>query len=199
MCHLVETIKIIDGIPQNLYWHKNRLEKSFLKIFKSESKIKINECLSIPDQYKKGIIKARFLYNENSFACEFSNYASSKISSIKIVLDNQIDYSFKFADRKSINKLLLLKDDCDDILIIKNGRVTDTSIANIVFYDRKRWITPSQPLLEGTCRARLLSEGRIEVDEVMVNDIKLFSQFKLINAMNEFDSQESYDIKIIKE
>ncbi len=199
MYHLVETIKIIDGIPQSLYWHQNRLEKSFLKLFKSESKIKIDECLSIPDQYKTGIVKARFLYNENSFACEFSNYASPKISSIKIVVDNQIDYSFKYADRKSINKLLLLKDDCDDILIIKNKRITDTSIANIVFYNGNRWITPSQPLLEGTCRARLLSEGGIEVDEIMMNDIKLFSQFKLINAMNEFDSQESYEIKIIKE
>lgn len=92
-----------------------------------------------------------------------------------------------------------MKDDCDDILIIKNKRITDTSIANIVFYNGNRWITPSQPLLEGTCRARLLSEGGIEVDEIMMNDIKLFSQFKLINAMNEFDSQESYEIKIIKE
>ncbi len=198
MFPLVETIKIFNGIPQNLYWHQLRLDNSFQKLFGMKSKLKISECLLIPDNYKKGLVKARFLYNKESFNCEFTNYTMPRINSIKLVTDDEIEYSLKFTDRDNINKLLLLKEDCDDILIIKNGRVTDTSTANIVFYDGNNWITPAKPLLKGTSRERLLHEGKIIAKEIMTDDISSFSHFKLINAMNDFDLQTNLDVSIIK-
>lgn len=198
MYPLVETIKIKDGVPQNLLWHQKRFEKSYLKLFGMKSKLKISECLSIPIQYKKGLVKARFLYSKQSSTCEFANYKSQKVKSLKIVFDDSIDYSLKYTDRECINKLLLLKEDCDDILIIKNGRVTDTSTANIVFYDGNKWITPAKPLLKGTTRERLLHEGKIITKEIMIDNISSFSHFKLINAMNDFDLGINLDISIIK-
>ena len=66
-----------------------------------------------------------------------------------------MNYDLKYFDRKIFDDLKKnIK--ADDILIIKNGFITDTSIANILFFDGKKWITPKKPLLKGTVRERLL-------------------------------------------
>ena len=106
MYPLVETIKVIDGAPQNLFWHQKRFEFSFKKLFKIESKIKIEETLSIPDEFKRGIVKARFLYNQKSFTTEFKSYMPPVIKSLKLIENNNIDYPLKFTDRTSIQNML---------------------------------------------------------------------------------------------
>lgn len=85
------------------------------------------------------------------------------------------------------------KSECDDILIIKNGVVSDTSFANIIFFDGQRWVTPKIPLLEGTCRARLIANNTIISQEITLNDLKLFSKFMIINAMLDFDTQRAVE------
>jgi len=198
MYPLVETIRIIEGIPQNLFWHQGRFEHSYEKLFRTQPKLKVEEALLISREYKRGNVKARFLYNKDSHACNYSRSIPIKIKSLKLIVDNDIDYSLKYTDRKRIVNLLEMKDDCDDILIVKNRRVTDSSIANIVFYDGRAWYTPLLPLLRGTCRERLISEGKIIPEEIMIEDLGLFSKFKLINAMNDFEEQEDIDISEIK-
>ena len=37
----------------------------------------------------------------------------------------------------------------DEILITRNGLLTDTSIANIALFNGKEWHTPKHPLLKG--------------------------------------------------
>ena len=71
------------------------------------------------------------------------------------MIDNDdICYPYKYTDRDNINRLIELRGDCDDILIIKNGMVTDSSYANVVFRDLNgNWVTPSTFLLPGTIRA----------------------------------------------
>ena len=61
------------------------------------------------------------------------------------------------------DKLMELRGDKDDILIIKNGKVTDTSYANVVLSDKEgKCITPNSTyLLHGTRRASLLKSGKI--------------------------------------
>ena len=46
-------------------------------------------------------------------------------------------------------------------LIVKDGYLTDTSIANIALYDGYTWFTPAHPLLRGTKRAELLNKQLI--------------------------------------
>lgn len=198
MYRLVETIKIIDGVPQNLLWHQKRLKYSCNKLFGIKSEINLTEAISVPSEFKTGIIKARFLYNRNSFECKFSKYNSKIINSLKLIVNNEIDYSLKYTDRKEINSLFENRGNCDDILIIKNGRITDSSIANIVLYDGNSWITPSQPLLRGTCRERLISEGKIIPEEILTKDLELFTKFKLINALRDFEEKEGSDISAIR-
>lgn len=198
MYPLVETIKIIDGVPQNLFWHQKRYEHSYNSIFGQSSKLIIEQVLDIPDVFKSGMVKARFLYNKEDFKVELQNYIPLPVASLKLIEADEIDYSFKFTDRHSILTKFADRGDSDDILIIKKGKVTDTSIANIVFFDGERWFTPEFPLLRGTARKRLLSEKRILVKDIFLNDLSHFSHFRLINSMLEFDEQEMINISAVK-
>jgi 4-amino-4-deoxychorismate lyase len=100
-----------------------------------------------------------------------------------VIENNKIYYSLKFTDRSQINGLLKQKGDYDDILIVKNGFITDTSISNIVFYNGNEWTTPATPLLKGTCRDKLLKEGKIKEEIIKINDLHKLKSFCLINAM----------------
>ena len=48
------------------------------------------------------------------------------------------------SNRKNLEKLFLKKDDADDIIIVKNNFITDTSIANIALYNGGNWHTPNK-------------------------------------------------------
>ena len=83
-----------------------------------------------------------------------------------------------------------MKEKCDDILIVMNGLITDTSLSNLVFYNGATWVTPKKPLLKGTCRERLLEEGQITECDIHVNEINRFIGCKLINAMRLPEEEE---------
>ena len=77
---------------------------------------------------------------------------------------------------------------------MKNGLITDTSYANIVFWDGQNWLTPSTPLLAGTKRARLLHESKIKEAEIRVDDLIKYEKARIINALNDLDdSQDIYN------
>lgn len=198
MYPLVETIKILNGIPQNLIWHQKRFEHSYQSQFGKAPQIKLEKILVIPDQYTAGKIKARFLYNGESFMAEFQEYIPAKNRSLKIIYNDNIEYDHKFTDRSSITNMMKEKGDCDDILIVKKGKITDSSIANIVFFDGGKWLTPEFPLLKGTARERLLHEERIFLRDIKVENLRLFSHFRLINSMLDFNEQEMLEISCIK-
>jgi 4-amino-4-deoxychorismate lyase len=80
------------------------------------------------------------------------------IESLKLVEDNTISYRHKYSDRSHLLELMNMRGDCDDILIVKDGYITDTSFSNIVFFDGDKWVTPARPLLRGTMRESLLTK-----------------------------------------
>jgi len=198
MYRLVETIKIRDGIPQNLYWHQLRYEHSYKALFACTTDVKLAETITIPDQFKTGVVKARFIYDKDNFTMEFQGYIPQTVSLLRVIENNEIEYSLKYTNRHLIQQMLLGKGECDDILILKNGRITDSSIANIVLYDGENWVTPEYPLLKGTARARLLDEQKIILRDIYLIDVKSYTHFRLINSMLDFDEQEMIDINCIK-
>ena len=101
-------------------------------------------------------------------------------------MTSTLDYSYKYADRSALNALLEAHSHYDDILIEKEGFLTDTSIANIAFYDGSQWFTPKHPLLEGTMRTKLLDEGFLQIKEIRREDIPSYTQVALMNAMIGF-------------
>ncbi|MCF7833043.1 MAG: aminotransferase class IV family protein [Candidatus Marinimicrobia bacterium] len=185
MYPLLESIRIENGIVRNLSYHQRRLERTFLHVYGEPAPFRLEKLIKFPKDLSADKIKLRFLYNKTSFQYETEKYRSKNIKTLKIVEDDTIDYCCKKTDRRSIDRLMTSKGECDDILIVKNGFITDASSANIVFFDGKEWLTPDTPLLEGTCRARLLESGKIKEATIRVEQLPLYQSFCLINAMME--------------
>ena len=187
---LLETIKIEDGQVMNIEWHNRRCNKSRLELFDEKKLLNLEEFIEAP---QKGLYRCRILYDSKVNSVEYIPYTPKKIKSFKIVKSN-INYSYKYSDREELNKLL--DNAYDDIIIEKNGLLTDTTIANIAFYDGKQWSTPLNPLLEGTLREKLLSEEFLVLKNIKSEDIKNYSHFALMNAMIGFQIQKNINIKL---
>lgn len=135
----------------------------------------------------EGLYRCRLVYTPSDIAVTYHEYKKKDISSLKLIFNNDIEYSKKSVYRDDIDALFSQRDDADDILIIKNLLVCDTSIANIALYRAGMWMTPKTPLLKGTTRARLLEEGKIIEADIKVSELRTFSQVALLNAMIDFD------------
>lgn len=197
MFPLFETIKITDGKPQYLEWHQQRVNRSYAALFVKRNAPYLENLISVPEQFKRGTVKCRFYYNLATTNTEYAIYSPMKINSLKLIHENTIDYSLKFTDRNKLEELRKQKGNCDEILIVKNGRITDTSFTNIVFFNGTKWETPKSVLLKGTCRQRLLSEGKIAESDITVDDLTSYVSFRLINAMLSFEDAENISIKKI--
>ena len=197
MFRLVETIRIENGEPVNLFWHQKRMETSFRKLFKKRSGFSLDLFTIVPDEFQTGTVKLRFIYDDSNFLTEYSYYFPKSVRTLKLIERNTISYSHKFIDRKNIESLISKKENCDDILIVKQNFITDISFANIVFFDGSKWFTPSTPLLKGTCRERLLFEGEIFELAIKPGDLSHFQSFRIINSMVDLYQQESIDISNI--
>lgn len=183
MCQFVETICIENVKPRNLSYHVQRLNLTMRTFFPESKAIGEHELLTdIPNV--QGLQKARVVYDENGIAeCSFAPYTIRKINSIAIVEGNDISYSWKSTDRSALMRLREKAPDYDEVIIIKNGCVTDTSYTNLCFFDGKEWLTPDTPLLRGTMRQKLLDEGIIREARILKTDLHKFQSVSLINAM----------------
>lgn len=190
MSLLVETIKVVDGKFANLFYHEQRMIRSLEMLCGVEEDIILDDFLNELTVPKEGVFKCRIVYDEQTKEVEFIPYKIRPVTSLKIVENDRINYDFKYADRKQIDKLFEQRDGCDDILIVKKEEVTDTSYANIIFKRGSEWVTPWSPLLKGTMRQKLIEQNKIIPEKILLEDISSFQSFKLINAMLEFDSPE---------
>lgn len=183
MCLLLETIKIENGKPRNIFFHNLRMNNARAELFGCKDFIKLEDVIGIPALPKKGLYKCRVTYSAAVGKIEFLPYRKRNIGSLKIVVCNGIEYNYKYENRECINILLEQKENCGDILIVKNKNITDTSFSNVVFYNGKNWVTPSAPLLKGTKMEKLLSEKKISAVELKIKDLKHFKYAALVNSM----------------
>jgi 4-amino-4-deoxychorismate lyase len=190
MSLLLESIRLSDGEFQNLFYHERRMNRALKFLCGSSEQVDLEEFLNKLDRPKDGLYKCRMVYDDLIRDVEFIPYRVKAINSLRVVEHDRVSYEFKYADRKLLDRLYGLKKDCDDILIVKRGFVTDSSYSNIIFRKGRRWYTPWSPLLKGTMRSSLLERNIIHEEEIRVEDIKTFESFKLINAMLQFDSPE---------
>ena len=179
----LETIKAVDGEIFHLSFHQKRLES----VLRSLGSREFPSLLHLLNPPKKGLYRCRVLYTKDTVDVSYHPYLQREIHSLKLIYDDTIVYDKKYANRDMLNTLFSLKKEADDILIIKNGLVTDTSIANIAFFDGKKWLTPKTPLLEGVTRERLLEEKKIFKQDIQVEDLASFTKVALLNAMIDFD------------
>lgn len=190
MSRLVESIKFQDGKHYNLPYHEERMARSLCSLYGVDRRIDLSVYLDQHPRPDKGLYKCRLTYDHRSHEVTYVPYEPKSIKRVKAVIDDDISYAFKFQDRQSIDRLFQRRGDCDDVLIVKNGMVTDCSFSNIVFWNGEAWFTPSTPLLKGTMRQKLIDEKKIACREIRAQDIRSFQTFRIINAMLEFSSAE---------
>ena len=189
----VETIKIKGGEAQAIAYHQERLERTLRHFFPS-----LCNATSMPSLEKlvaptadMNFYKARVVYGEQGVKdITYAAYAMREIRSLQVVENDAITYDYKSTDRSSLNALVAQKGDCDEIIIVKHGLLTDTSFTNLAIYDGKHWITPKRPLLLGTKRAALLDKGIIQEADITLNDLRNAVKVSLFNAMIEFGERE---------
>jgi 4-amino-4-deoxychorismate lyase len=189
MCRLFETIRVIDGVPQHLLWHEARMNNARKEIWKSDVPFALGQVITVPPELSEGPVRCNILYGPDIHQVILKKYVKKNIRSLKLVRCNDIDYHLKYADRSMLEELLAFRGAADEIIVVKNGMITDTTLSNLIFYDGKNWVTPTNPLLKGTCRNRLLARGLLVEQVIRPGDLKKFTGCKLINALRDPDEE----------
>ncbi|NPA60156.1 MAG: branched-chain amino acid aminotransferase [Epsilonproteobacteria bacterium] len=192
----IETIKALDGEIYHIDYHQRRYEKTLNCYYKIDYKIhQLKDFLTPPID---GLYRCRVLYsNKEIVDVSYYKYKKRKFNKIKILIDNNINYKYKLANREELNKLYEMREDADDILIVQDGYIKDTSIANIALKKDETWYTPKHPLLAGVTRQRLIELGKLVEREIPIAKIQDYSQIALLNAMIDFDIITTENIKDI--
>ncbi|MCF2690835.1 aminotransferase class IV [Bacteroides fragilis] len=184
MCQCIETIHIGRGIIYNLDYHTNRMNRTRAVFWPEQPALELSKYLYPVSS--EGVMKCRVIYGREIEEITYTSYQIRPVHSLQIVYSDDIDYTYKSTDRSVINELFARRQEQDDILIVKNGLLTDTSIGNIALFDGNEWYTPKQPLLKGTRRASLLAMNLIKEKEITVERLFEYSQICLFNAMIDF-------------
>lgn len=198
MCLLFETICIQDGIPVNMEYHCRRMNFTRSSLFGIHEPLQLPGFNVLPDAMKRGIIKHKIFYKEEFIRAEYEIYHPRLVHSLKMIEADELDYSHKYADRNSLDCLFQQRGENDDVLIIKKGMVTDTSIANILFFDGSSWFTPDKPLLKGTQRQFILDRGMAKAVPIQSADIRNYSLAMVVNSMKPFNPAESFSTENIE-
>jgi 4-amino-4-deoxychorismate lyase len=194
MCQLVESLKLKDGVIRNLEYHQSRMNRSMNELFPDAEKIELAKAITIPENCKSGVYKVRVVYGSGVEKIEIEPYIFRTIKSLKVVRHESIDYHLKYTNRQILQELFAQRGNCDDIIIVKNGFVTDSFAANLLFFDGKKWFTPTTTLLKGTKRQLLLDQGIISEREIREEDIRSYQKVGLINAMIDFNEMQVINI-----
>jgi len=196
MCQLFETIRVISNRLVNLEYHNARVNDSRRTLFHSTDKWDLAELISLPELDTSVVYKCRFLYSQKVDYIEFLTYTPRIISNLYLVSVSELDYSFKYVNRDRIEKLRKSRTENpnEDILIVRDGCISDTSFSNIAFYDGAFWVTPDTPLLKGTKREHYLQNGTLTEKRITPDNLVQYQKARLINAM--LDLESGGDIRI---
>ncbi|ATW43969.1 aminotransferase class IV family protein [Glaesserella parasuis] len=194
MCQypLFETIAIIDGKVQNIFYHQQRMNNAFRYYFKQENNFVLSEIINIPEEYQKGLVRCRIDYNTKEYQVQFFHYVPKTIKTFQCVYVENFDYQFKYTDRLELEQLKQTA--CDEIILVNNGFISDCSIGNLLFLKQGKWYSPNHYLLKGTQLSHLLDEQKISLVDIPVEALFDYDQIMVINALNPFDLQRAVSI-----
>ncbi len=183
MYRFIESIRLENHRLQHLDWHTKRLNETRRHFFPSAPEVDLAETLVLPQNLDDGVYKCRIVYGEQIDDVTFQPYIPKLLRSLRLVTDNHAEYSYKFENRAMFELLLTQKGEADDILIVRDHCITDTSYSNVALFDGLHWYTPDTYLLNGTCRQRLLAEGILREAHITLHDLARFEEIRPINAM----------------
>jgi len=196
MSQFIESIQIEDQEIFLLDLHQKRVNETFAH-FGKEGSIDLQKIFTNLNVDENGLYKLRIAYDLNkNVRTQLIPYAIPEIINFQLVENNTYDYSFKFEDRKEFERMKA-KAKTEEIIIVKNNHITDTSFSNLLFLKGKEWFTPKTYLLNGVQRQNLLKGNKIKEAEINLKNLKDFSHFQIINAMNDFDDMFIYPLEKI--
>lgn len=194
MCQfpLFETIAIIDGQPQNLYFHQQRMDFAFKYYLNVPNNVLLADIIQPPADFCQGLVRCRIEYNQFQQRINYFPYTPREIRRFQCVYTQNLDYRFKYNDRIQLDQLNA--GNCDEIIIINNGWVSDCRIGNLLFCKNHRWFTPADYLLKGTQLAALLAQQRVEPVHISATTLFDYDKIMVINALNPFNEARSVAI-----
>lgn len=189
MCPFIETIRIKQGKACNLSYHNERLNDTRRHFWPGCPDIELDKYLKLTPEMDG--MKCRVIYDGRGIKeISYAAYRMRPVHSLRLVCSDDIDYTYKSTDREVLNRLFACRGEQDDVLIVRRGLLTDTSIANIALFDGKDWVTPKSPLLRGTCRMALMDKGVIKEKDIRPEELSSYSFVRLFNAMIEWGALE---------
>jgi 4-amino-4-deoxychorismate lyase len=189
MCLCFETIKIVDGVCENISFHQSRFNKTREKLFSSNQKIDLKNAIKAP---LKGVYRAKVVYGNEIENIEIRAYEPRREFSRFLLKKADFEYAYKFLDRRALEERY---EGFDEVVFVKDELLTDTSIANIALLIDGVWKTPKSPLLKGTMRAKLLSDGMLQEENLSKSDIKIAQKFAIMNALMGFKILDNITIE----
>lgn len=196
MSRFIESIKIEDQKLFLLDYHQKRINATFSN-FGKEGSINLEKIFKKLEVDENGLFKLRVVYDlDKNYKTQLIPYAISEINDFQLIENNSFDYSFKFEGRTEFERMKA-KTKAEEIIVVKNNHITDTSFSNLLFLKGKEWYTPTTYLLNGVQRHYLLKEKKIKETEITLNNLKEFTHFQIINALNDFGDMFIYSINKI--
>ena len=154
-----ESIKIQHRQIHLLPYHTARLNRTRRDLFGLKDPINLD--IKIPDHVDDGLWKCRVTYGSSIEQITFTSYQGRTINNFKLIASgSDMDYAHK-GDRTQLQAFYDQRGDADDVIIVRNGYLTDSFWSNIILSKGDRWYTPATPLLKGTMRQYLLDQGLI--------------------------------------
>ena len=184
MCQFIETLRIEKGVACNIDYHNRRMNATRTTFWKNCQSLNLSDYIHY--EGKEECIKCRVIYQDVIKEITYAPYQIRPVHSLQIIHDDTLSYTYKSTERGDINALFAQRNLQDDILIVKKGRITDSSIANVALFDGIGWYTPQYPILHGTKRAELLDKGIIRERDIRLDHLFHYSYITLFNAMIDF-------------
>lgn len=195
-----ETILVENAVPQQLFWHQKRVNRS-LNQQRALNLSRLCSALQLPTI----ISRLRIDYDADGHVHQVQvlPYQPKPIQQlIPVHVAHDFDYALKFSDRSHFAEAAAHLPEGATPLFVKNGLLTDTLYANIALFDGQEWWTPKQPLLRGTTRARLIHHGVLKQADIALAKTTVqskfaaqktaadFNEIRLINALRKWEDPQ---------
>lgn len=142
MYPLFESIWIPNGQIQNGHYYEREFRTAFMAHFRKEPIFSLFDTVEIKKINNSLRYKLKIKYTENGIQWCISEYINKIPTSLKLIRDDTISYDLKFTERTHLDCLYQKKEQVEDVLIVKNGFITDATYSTILFTDRQKIVTP---------------------------------------------------------
>lgn len=190
MSRFIESIQLSDGELHRIALHQERVNRVFNDFFPDAEPFSLNEVFSSEQLPQKGLYKCRIVFDKAIQLIEIQPYIRRKIRSLKLVDATIKSLPYKSENRSELNEAYAKRQDCDDVLIVVDGFITDSWYANVALWDGENWYTPAKPIINGVQRKSLLNDHKILEKDIAKTTLADYKRIRLFNAMIEFGELE---------